>query len=149
LWIRLADLGDTAAVTAIEQSAPSSWSASQIEDEIRHHNETILVVCPVRDHKPIGWCCLRYLPPEAELLKITILPRFRNSGYGSFLLAEAIAQSRANGCRELFLEVRQSNLQAQLFYRSNGFHQVGLRKKYYQDPQEDGFILTKKINAFS
>ncbi len=144
----MAEREDLAALTIIEQSAPSSWSASHIESEIRLRGGIILAICPAPGHTPIGWCCIRYLAPEAELLKITILPRFRNSGYGSYLLAEAIERSRENGCRQLFLEVRQNNVEAQIFYRSKGFHQVGLRKNYYHDPQEDALILAKRFDAF-
>jgi ribosomal-protein-alanine N-acetyltransferase len=142
LWIKRALLEDISAIEAIEQSATSAWSRSHIEDEIRHPGGIALVIR--QEHEGlVGWCCSRLLPPDAELLKITILPEFRNSGCGSSLLVEVMKQCLQNGCESLFLEVRKTNYQALSFYRKHGFLQIGLRKDYYGNPLEDGLILKK------
>jgi ribosomal-protein-alanine N-acetyltransferase len=48
---------------------------------------------------------------------------------------------------EATLEVRVSNEPARALYRAYGFHDVGLRKRYYEDNGEDAVIMTTE--AFS
>ena len=39
------------------------------------------------------------------------------------------------------LEVRRSNLRAQNLYKSLGFVELGVRKRYYEDNREDALIM--------
>jgi ribosomal-protein-alanine acetyltransferase len=43
------------------------------------------------------------------------------------------------------LEVRSSNISALKLYKSNGFIESGIRKDYYNNPNEDAIIMEKKI----
>ena len=60
---------------------------------------------------------------------------------GHRLLSELIEQLRAQHIATLWLEVRQSNLNAQKLYTKQGFNEVDIRKNYY--PTADG----KRENA--
>lgn len=52
------------------------------------------------------------------------------------------------GANWVTLEVRVSNYTAQNLYRKYGFHEKGLRQKYYSDNQEDALIMwTDEINS--
>ena len=50
------------------------------------------------------------------------------------------------GAFEATLEVRVSNHAAQNLYRKYGFAVVGRRRRYYQDNNEDAWIMT--VNDF-
>ena len=60
------------------------------------------------------------------------------------LLDSIVAEARHLGAASLTLEVRRSKLAAQRSYRSAGFHEAGLRKKYYTHPVEDALVLLQK-----
>ena len=62
-------------------------------------------------------------------------------GFGRDLVYSVIEKAKANGCKEVFLEVRKSNEAAIALYNSIGFHQVGERKNLYSKPEEDGLIM--------
>jgi ribosomal-protein-alanine N-acetyltransferase len=47
----------------------------------------------------------------------------------------------------VFLEVRESNEAALALYRKRGFEQVGVRKQYYDRPQEDARILRLDLRS--
>ena len=65
----------------------------------------------------------------------------RGHGYGR-RLTEALLQYLSNlGADYTTLEVRESNEVAIGLYRSLGFVKVGVRKRYYSDTNEDGFIM--------
>jgi ribosomal-protein-alanine N-acetyltransferase len=42
---------------------------------------------------------------------------------------------------QVFLEVRESNQAARIFYKSMGFQEVGIRKEYYQAPLEAAIVM--------
>ena len=55
---------------------------------------------------------------------------------------EALLQYAANlGVQYMTLEVRPSNKTAIALYESLGFIKVAVRAKYYEDNQEDAFIM--------
>jgi len=48
------------------------------------------------------------------------------------------------------LEVRVSNVTAQSLYQKYGFRQVGLRRRYYRDSDEDALIMsTERLTSAS
>ncbi|MBI1983637.1 MAG: hypothetical protein HYS61_05505 [Acidobacteria bacterium] len=49
------------------------------------------------------------------------------------------------GAKRLFIEVRTSNKPALALYSSLGFAIHSLRKDYYRDPQEDGYVLCLEL----
>lgn len=75
-------------------------------------------------------------PDEAEVLNLAVAVEARRTGIGAALI-EVLDQ------REVFLEVRESNVTAQALYRKLGFRVVGERNDYYDDPVETAFIMRR------
>src|SRR5438094_527117 len=71
----------------------------------------------------------------------------QRSGRGSALLRDAAGLARSLGARNLFLEVRPSNLGAQALYTRCGFRRIGVRRGYYPAPsgREDALVLTLSL----
>ena len=87
-----------------------------------------------------GYLCLRILLDEAEILDVAVDPVLRRAGAGRLLVAAAIEQCRTQAVRTLGLEVRVSNLPAIALYRSFGFTDVGIRRRYYENG-EDALLM--------
>lgn len=100
-----------------------------------------------RDGRVAGYGILSVAAGEAHILNLCVDPIYRSHGYGEQLLDAILAQSRASNVREIFLEVRPSNLTALALYRKKGFHKVARRPAYYQatDGREDAAVLAKKL----
>ena len=92
----------------------------------------------------VGYFVLMVAVGEAHLLNLSIAERRQRSGHGSTLLREAASLARKLGARNLFLEVRPSNLGAQALYKRFGFRKVAIRRDYYpaQSGREDAIVLT-------
>jgi [ribosomal protein S18]-alanine N-acetyltransferase len=78
---------------------------------------------------------------EWEIENVAVSGPARRRGLGSRLLGEFVRMVRERGGREVFLEVRESNLAARKLYEKWAFVEAGRRKAYYQDPAEDALIL--------
>ena len=100
-----------------------------------------------RDGRVAGYGILSIAAGEAHILNLCVDPGYRSHGYGEQLLDAILAQSRASNVREIFLEVRPSNVTALALYRKKGFHSVARRPAYYQasDGREDAAVLAKKL----
>lgn len=79
---------------------------------------------------------------EAHIVVIATHPDWRRHKLGEWLLLEMIAVVRRNGGASATLEVRHHNLAARHFYVGLGFVEVGVRKRYYRDTDEDAHLLT-------
>lgn len=86
-------------------------------------------------HSVVGFLLWRAVAlDEAEILNLAVHPEFRRQGVGLELL-------RGLSVPRIFLEVRESNHAARALYRRAGFEECGLRRKYYDNPPEDGIVM--------
>jgi ribosomal-protein-alanine N-acetyltransferase len=91
-----------------------------------------------------GYGILSVAAGEAHVLNICVDPDYRRLGYGDRLLDELLARARAASVKEVFLEVRPSNVNALSLYRKKGFRQIAQRRAYYQarSGREDAAVLS-------
>lgn len=82
------------------------------------------------------------LGDEAHIVTIASHPGLRRHGFGELLLLHLIDRAREAAVTAIVLEVRAGNLSAQKLYAKHGFVQVGLRKHYYRDNDEDALLMT-------
>ena len=142
--LRVATEVDIPALYALETDCfPDPWSQKSLRDTLREER-SFFAVAEI-DGKVVGYINTTYILDEMELNRICTLPDYRRQGIGAALLQAAFAFAKEKHIQSFFLEVRASNLLAQTLYRSAGFTQVGLRKKFYQNPTEDGLIMRADI----
>ena len=93
----------------------------------------------------VGYVISRIAGTEADILSIGVSANWRKRGVGRCLFGESVSLLKKDGVEDIFLEVRESNETAILFYLGLEFRQVGVRENYYRFPQENALILTRKI----
>ena len=140
--LRSMQASDLDAVAAIERAAPSPWSRDSLAQELERQGDLQFVVEDDVTGAIVAWCCGRQTGPEAELLKISVHPAQRHGGIASGLMAHLIREFSLRGAIKLFLEVRAGNLPALKLYRKYGLAEIGRRKKYYTDPEDDALLFT-------
>jgi ribosomal-protein-alanine acetyltransferase len=84
---------------------------------------------------------------EAEILNLAVAPANRRSGCATQLLCCCLDEFARRKIRNLFLEVRESNLAATSFYEQHKFVRCGRRPAYYQDPVEAAVLLARKLTG--
>lgn len=97
-----------------------------------------------RDEQVAGYAILSIAAGEAHVLNLCVDPDYRRLGYGDRLLDEILRRALAAGVKEVFLEVRLTNVHALSLYRKKGFRQIANRRAYYQakDGREDAAVLS-------
>jgi ribosomal-protein-alanine N-acetyltransferase len=123
-------LSDVPEVIAVERASYAfPWSEGVFRDCIR-----VGYLCRVVESNGTvgGYGIMSYGAGEAHILNICIRADLRGQGLGRKLMHFLLERARAAQMQDIFLEVRPSNPTAIALYVSLGFHQVGIRKAYYQ-----------------
>jgi [ribosomal protein S18]-alanine N-acetyltransferase len=97
-----------------------------------------------RGNVVVGYSILSVAAGEAHILNLCVDPNTRALGYGDRLLEEILVRAKAASVKQVFLEVRPSNVHAVALYRKKGFRQIAERPAYYQahDGREDAAVLS-------
>ncbi len=133
--VELLSTADIEAVVEIERLSNSHpWTERNFHDALASGYLCLIA----RDHGAVsGFAVARLLVDEAELLLIAVTPAMRRQGVALLLWIELAERLQGSGARTVHLEVRESNLSAQAFYRTRGFAQSGVRPKYYPNGTRD------------
>lgn len=139
--VRRMTIADLDAVAAIEAATfPTPWSKDSFRQELERNVAARYLVAE-KDGRVIGYAGAWVILDESHITNIAIEESQRGSGYGR-ALTQALMQYLANlGAAYATLEVRKSNIRAQNLYKSLGFIQLGVRKRYYEDNQEDALLM--------
>lgn len=141
--IRLWENFDCQAVADLEKDCFSDpWSIKAIEETCSRRDFIGLVL--EEDGKVQGYVGCLFAFDQADVLLIAVNPTYRGKGYGKLLLEKALGVLKINQVKNVFLEVRKSNLVARSCYEGRGFKEIAVRKGYYSDG-EDAIIMEKEI----
>ena len=95
----------------------------------------------------VAYAILWKVLDEGELANIAVRRDLQGRGIGSGLLSRMLEVAVDSGVRSLYLEVRESNGRAREMYARRGFHEIGVRKGYYEGPREDARVLKKSLEG--
>ena len=90
----------------------------------------------------LGYVSVWTMGSDAHIVGIAVREEHRGWGIGELLLIGAVETGLRQGLETVTLEVRVSNAVAQALYTKYGFREVGVRKRYYRDNNEDALIMT-------
>ena len=83
---------------------------------------------------------------DADIDSVFVLEGFRKGGVGKELVKAVIDVAIKKRLEQVFLEVRKSNAPAINLYKSQGFTEFSVRKKYYFDG-EDAVCMKKELKV--
>lgn len=97
----------------------------------------------------VGYAACWTVVDQAELGNVAVAGTARGRGIGGALVDAVLRRVAERGARECFLEVRESNVDAQSVYRNRGFEVVGRRRAYYSQPREDALVMRREVRQNS
>jgi ribosomal-protein-alanine N-acetyltransferase len=96
------------------------------------------------ERKIVGFCGLWRQFDEYHIINVCVMPEFRRNRLGSELVSAMLSKADEENVKLLLLEVRVSNTAAIKLYGSFGFKSTYVRKKYYQDNDEDAIVMIRE-----
>lgn len=131
---------DMAEVLQIERASfEYHWTEADFLHCLRQRN----CIGMVAEHgsRVVGFMIYELYNNRLHILNFAVDPDFRQSGVGNQMI-EKLVNKLAQQRREFItLEVRETNLQAQLFFRGQGFNATRVLRDHYQDTSEDAYVM--------
>lgn len=137
---------DITRVAALEVAlfGRSAWTMGMLTEELRGNGRWYVAAQPNGEGVPaplVGYAGLWFDGEHAHLMTIGVAPDAKGHGVGKTMLDALVLRAREIGAQSLILEVAVDNESAIAMYRSRGFAQIGLRKRYYQPEDVDAFTM--------
>lgn len=144
---RVLGLQDIEAVMALENVLfpTDAWSKTAMESELASKHGYYLGLF---EPELIGYAGLSTVPGSfsSDIQTIGVAESQRGKGLGRGLMERLISRAKLLGSEQILLEVRADNAPAIKLYKSLGFEQIDIRKRYYQPDDVDALILRLEIH---
>lgn len=85
--------------------------------------------------KIVGFYIYELYKTKLRILNFAVLPEYHRCKIGSQLIDKLISKLSAHRRTAITLETRESNLPAQLFFKSHGFKAIKIIHNYYDDDE--------------
>ncbi len=115
------------------------WSEEDFIRCLRQRNCIGMVA--EHEDRVIGFMIYELHRSRLHLLNFAVAAEYRRRRVGSQMLAKLLAKLSAQRRTRIALEVRETNLPAQLFFRSEGFRAVSVLRDFYEDTTEDAYLM--------
>jgi ribosomal-protein-alanine N-acetyltransferase len=89
----------------------------------------------------VGFMIYELHKSKLQLLSFAVAPECRRSGIGRQMVAKLVGKLSSHRRTRIVLAVRETNLDAQLFFRVQGFRAVEVVREHYADTNEDAYIM--------
>ncbi len=141
--MEIADLEKVKTLDQLSFSLP--WPESSFKFEIESNPVSRCWVAEIEDENAhpilVGMAVIWLIVDEAHVATLAVHPDYRGLKIGQRLLAFVLIDSYHSGATRSFLEVRRGNQAARSLYQRFGFEEVGIRKRYYVDNNEDALMM--------
>lgn len=125
-----------------EASFSMPWKREDFKDLIESEQSSYLVL--LMDDYVIGTAGYTDQVGEGYINNVVIDEAYRGKGYSKVLMEAVVKDAADHGITDLTLEVRVSNTPAIKLYEGMGFESAGVRKRFYEHPVEDAYVMWKR-----
>jgi [ribosomal protein S18]-alanine N-acetyltransferase len=132
---------DMECVLEIEQLSfgPFAWTEEEFIRQLRNRN-TIGMVAE-RDDQVVGYMIYELHRNRLHLLNFAVHPNWRRDGVGKAMIDKLKYKLTPDRRNRIMLEVRETNLNAQMFFRAMGFKAISVLRDFFEDVQEDAYLF--------
>lgn len=146
MLVRNMELSDLDVIVKLEEQLfTSAWSKDDFVYELTQNVVSRYLV--LEENEIVGYIGFWLLGDQSQITTIGISKEKQGLGYSKLLIDKCVEITKELGYLAITLEVRVSNVVAINLYQSYGFKIVSIRKDYYQDNNEDGYLMLKEMEV--
>ncbi len=135
---------DMPMVLAIEESSfEFAWSEEEFIRCLRQRN-CIGMVAELGE-KVVGFMIYELHKNRLHLLNFAVCPKMRRMQIGMAMVEKLVGKLSYDRRNRILLEVRETNLDAQLFFKSLGFRAISVLRDFYSDTTEDAYLMQFRL----
>ncbi len=137
---------DMSEVLDIEQGCfEFPWSEDDFIRCLRQRNCIGMVA--EHDERVVGFMIYELHKTRLHILNFAVASDSLRCGIGRQMADKLISKLSSQRRTRITLEVRETNLAAQLFFREGGFKAVSVLRDYYDDSTEDAYFMQFRYRA--
>src|SRR5262245_15847630 len=140
-WMIRRDMPEV--LQAEQDSFEFAWTEEDFLRCLRQRNCIGMVA--EQGEKVVGFMIYELHKSKLHILNFAVSPSYRRTGIGGQMVAKLISKLSSHRRTRITLEVRETNLPAQLFFRSQGFRAVRVLRTFYEDSGEDAFLMQYRL----
>ena len=95
--------------------------------------------------KWLGFMIYELHKNQLHILNFAVRPDCRRQGIGEQMANKLIGKLSQQRRNRVVLEVRETNMAAQIFFRDQGFRAMSVLKDYYDDSTEDAYVMHYRL----
>lgn len=138
-WMIRRDLPDALGIEDACFARTAKWTEDDFLRVLRQRN-AIAVVAEV-DEQVVGFAAYELRKTRMVLLRMAVAPLWQNHGVGFQVVETLKSKLSSHRRRRLEVCVRETNLQAQLFFRRQSFLAVSSIRGHFDDTGEDAIVM--------
>lgn len=92
-----------------------------------------------------GFMLYELYKANLHILKFAVHAEHRRVGIGMQMAEKLVSKLSSHRRVRIVVEVRETNLDSQLFFRSAGFRATGVSRGFYADSGEDAFVMEYRL----
>jgi ribosomal-protein-alanine N-acetyltransferase len=89
----------------------------------------------------VGYMIYEIHPVRLHVLSFAVHPSNQRQGVGAAMVAKLTGKLSLERRNRIMLEVRETNLDALLFFKNMGFKAISVLRDYYDDSDEDAYLM--------
>jgi [ribosomal protein S18]-alanine N-acetyltransferase len=136
-WMIRRDMPEVLAIESGSFEFP--WSEDDFIRCLRQRNCIGMVA--EYEEQVVGFMIYELNQSDLHVLNFAVRPDARRRGVGMQMIEKLMSKLSQQRRTKISLEVRETNLAAQLFFKNMGFVCVSLLKDYYDDTTEDAYLM--------
>ena len=121
------------------QSFEFSWTEEDFLTCLRQRNCIGMVA--ERQERIVGFMIYELLKSQLHVLNFAVAPWARRQAVGSQMVEKLVNKLSQQRRQEISLEVRETNLAAQLFFKNQGLAANSVLRGHYEDTDEDAYVM--------
>jgi ribosomal-protein-alanine N-acetyltransferase len=126
-----------------QESFEFAWTEEDFLRCLRQRNCIGMVA--EQGEKVVGFMIYELHKAKLHILNFAVHPTCRRHGVGAQMVAKLISKLSSHRRTRITLEVRETNLPAQLFFRHEGFKALKVLRAFYEDSGEDAYLLQYRL----
>ena len=139
---------DMTEVLEIEQSSfEFPWSEGDFIQCLRQRNCIGMVA--EYDERVVGFMIYELHKNQLHVLNFAVRPDARRRGVGEQMVNKLVGKLSQQRRNRIVLEIRETNLAAQMFFKNLNFRAVSVLRDYYDDTVEDAYVMQYRYKSES
>jgi len=99
------------------------------------------------DERVVGFMIYELHKNRLHILNFAVHPEFRRRGVAASMIRKLVGKLSPQRRNRILLEIRETNLAAQLFFREAGFRAISVLRDFYEDTPEDAYLMQYRYRA--